>query len=377
MDALRYLEPAATRVRDPLSGRSVWLAGLIAEPRIEADILRFVLAVKSAHSPDDRQRMKEALLRNIEENGWKGEIVCTLRVEGLTAPKAPPAAGHGHDHGHAHGGGATPAKPDPIRGMSGPGMQPHGGPITKSMPPGVTKIIAVSSGKGGVGKSTVATNLAVGLAKLGHKVGLLDADIYGPSLPLMMNVHGRPVGNDAGKIVPVPSYGVKCMSIGFLVDEKEPVIWRGPMVMGVVNQFLKDVDWSDTDWLIVDLPPGTGDTQLTLIQAVPITGGIVVTTPQPVALLDAVRGLEMFKKLDVPILGVVENMAWYDLPGGARAHPFGEGGGARLATEYGVPLLGQIPLRDDIRMGGDLGRPAVLDGDATFLAIAQKVAKLV
>ena len=154
------------------------------------------------------------------------------------------------------------------------------------------------------------------------------------------------------------------------------MIWRGPMVMGVVNQFLKDVDWSDTDWLIVDLPPGTGDTQLTLIQAVPITGGIVVTTPQPVALLDAVRGLEMFKKLDVPILGVVENMAWYDLPGGARAHPFGEGGGARLATEYGVPLLGQIPLRDDIRMGGDLGRPAVLDGDATFLAIAQKVAKL-
>ncbi len=376
MDALSYLEPAATRVRDPLSGRSVWLAGLITEPRIEGEILRFVLAVKAEHSPDDRQRMKEALLRNIEEKGWKGEIVCTLRVEGLTARTAAPAAGHGHDHGHSHGGGAAPAKADPVRGMSGPGMQPHGGPITKSMPHGVTKIIAVSSGKGGVGKSTVATNLAVGLAKLGHKVGLLDADIYGPSLPLMMNVHGRPVGNDAGKIVPVPSFGVKCMSIGFLVDEKEPVIWRGPMVMGVVNQFLKDVDWSDTDWLIVDLPPGTGDTQLTLIQAVPITGGIVVTTPQPVALLDAVRGLEMFKKLDVPILGVVENMAWYDLPGGARAHPFGEGGGARLATEYGVPLLGQIPLRDDIRMGGDLGRPAVLDGDATFLAIAQKVAKL-
>lgn len=379
MDALSLLQPAATRVRDPLSGRSIWLAGLIQEPRIEGDTLRFVLAVKKEHSPDDRQRMKEALQRNLAENGWNGEIVCTLRVEGLTGPAAPapPAAGgHGHDHGHNHGGGAAAPGKDPIKGMSGPGMQPHGGPITKSMPPGVGKIIAVTSGKGGVGKSTVATNLAVGLAKLGYKVGLLDADIYGPSIPLMMNVHGRPVGNDSGKILPIPSFGVKCMSIGFLVDEKEPVIWRGPMVMGVVNQFLKDVDWTDTEWLIVDLPPGTGDTQLTLIQSVPITGGIVVTTPQPVALLDAVRGLEMFKKLDVPILGLVENMSWYELPGGARAHPFGEGGGARLATEYGVPLLGQVPLRDTIRQGGDYGRPAVLDGDALFLSIAQKVAKL-
>lgn len=376
-DALRYLEPAATRVRDPLSGRSVWLAGLIQEPRIDGDTLRFVLAVKKDHSPEDRQRMREALLRNLVEKGWTGEIACTLRVEGLTAPAAPPAGGGGHDHGHSHGGGAAaPAGKDPIRGMSGPGMQPHGGPITKSMPKGVQKIIAVTSGKGGVGKSTIATNLAVALAKLGKKVGLLDADVYGPSLPMMMDVHTRPLGNDKQQIVPIPSYGVSCLSIGMLVDEKEPIIWRGPMVMGLINQFFKDADWSECEWLVVDMPPGTGDVQLTMIQGVPVTGGIVVTTPQPVALLDAVRGIEMFKKLDVPVLGVVENMAWYELPGGAKAYPFGEGGGARLAAEYGVPLLAQIPLKEKLREGGDKGRPAVLDGDAALMAMAEKVAKL-
>jgi ATP-binding protein involved in chromosome partitioning len=370
MDPLSLIEPAATRVRDPLSGRSVWLAGLVQDAKIDGDTLRFVLAVKKEHSPDDRQRMKEALIRNLVERGWSGEVICTLRVEGLTGPAANP--GHAHTHGHA----PAPAK-DPIKGMSGPGMQPHGGPITKTMPEGVKRIIAVMSGKGGVGKSTVATNLAVGLAKLGHKVGLLDADIYGPSLPLMMNVHTRPFGNDKKQILPIPAYGVKCMSIGLLVDEKEPVIWRGPMVMGVVNQFFKEVDWSDTDWLIVDLPPGTGDVQLTMIQGVPITGGIVVTTPQSVALLDAVRGVEMFKKLDVPVLGVVENMSWFEMPDGSRAHPFGEGGGARMAAEYGVPLLGQVPLRERYRAGGDAGRPAVLDGDDVFMAIAERVSRLV
>ena len=380
MDPLSILEPAATRVRDPLSGRSVWLAGLIQDARIDGDTLRFVLAVKKEHGADDRQRLREALLRNLAEKGWTGEIVCTIRVEGVAAGGAAAGATSAHDHGHGHAHGAAPAPAPPrdaLKGMSGPGMQPHGGPITKAMPEGVKRIIAVTSGKGGVGKSTVATNLAVGLAKLGHKVGLLDADIYGPSLPLMMNLHGKPVGNDKKQIVPIPSHGVRCMSIGLLVDEKEPVIWRGPMVMGVVNQFFKEVDWSDCEWLIVDLPPGTGDAQLTMIQGVPISGGVVVTTPQPVALLDAVRGLEMFRKLDVPILGVVENMSWFELPGGGKVYPFGEGGGARLATEYGVPLLGQVPLRESIRAGGDAGRPAVLDGEGIFLSIAEKVAKLV
>lgn len=360
MDPRTFLEPAATRVRDPLSGRSVWLAGLIQDAQIDGDTLRFALACRAEHAADDRQRMREALLRNLAES-WKGEVVCTIRVATSVG------ASHGHDHGHGH----APEK-EPLRGMSGGGVQPHGGPITKSNPPGVRHIVAVASGKGGVGKSTVATNLAVALARQGWSVGLLDADIYGPSLPLMMHVNGRPLANADKRILPLVAHGVKCMSIGFLVDEKEPIIWRGPMVMGVINQFFKDVDWGTTDYLVVDLPPGTGDAQLTMIQAVPLSGGIVVSTPQPVALLDAVRGVEMFRKLDVPILGIVENMAWFDA-GGTRMHPFGEGGGVRLAEEYGVPLLAQVPLREDVRTGGDSGQPVALTDDPVFEALARAV----
>ena len=360
MDPYTYLEPAASRVRDPRSGRSIWLAGMVQDARIDGDVLRFSLVCAKEHSPDDRQRMREALLRNLVERGWEQEVSCTLKVEGLTAAPATPAA--------------PPPPKDPVRGMSGPGMQPHGGPITKVLPDGVKHIVAIFSGKGGVGKSTIATNIAVALARGGFSVGLLDADIYGPSLPLMMHVTGKPVANSEKKILPLPAHGVRCMSIGFLVDEKEPVIWRGPMVMGVLNQFFKEVDWRGTDYLIIDLPPGTGDAQLTMIQAVPVSGGVIVTTPQPVALLDAVRGIEMFKKLDVPILGIVENMSYFELPGGQRAHPFGEGGGPKMAEEYGVPLLAQVPLREKIREGGDKGRPAVLDGETVFTEIAAKIA---
>jgi ATP-binding protein involved in chromosome partitioning len=361
MDPLTLLEPAATRVRDPLSGRSVWLAGMVQDPRLDGDVLRFTLQVKPEHSVDDRSRLREAVVRNLVERGWKGDVACTIRVEGAAPLAAKPAA-------------AAPAK-EPLRGMSGPGVQPHGGPIGKAPLAGVKYIVAVASGKGGVGKSTVATNLAVALARRGHAVGLMDADIYGPSLPLMMHVNGRPIANDDKKILPLRAHGVNCMSIGFLVDEKEPIIWRGPMVMGVVNQFLKDVDWGPTDYLIVDLPPGTGDAQLTMIQAVPISGGIIVTTPNPVALLDAVRGLEMFRKLEVPVLGVVENMSWYDLPDGTRAYPFGQGGGQQLAEEYAVPILACVPLRDRIRQGGDGGRPAVLDGESVYETIAVALEK--
>jgi ATP-binding protein involved in chromosome partitioning len=375
MDPLSFLEPAATRVRDPLTGKSAWLAGMVRDARIDGDTLRFSLVVSREHRAEDREKIREALVRNLAERGWTGPVQATLRVEGLlggpSAGESPPAHDHGHGHAHDH----APPK-NPVRGMSGPGVQPHGGPITKSLPPGVKHIVAVSSGKGGVGKSTVASNLAVALALRGHRVGLMDADVYGPSLPLMMGVNGRPFANDEKKILPLPAHGVHCMSIGFLVDEKEPIIWRGPMVMGVVNQFLKDVAWGDTDYLVVDLPPGTGDAQLTMIQAVPISGGIVVTTPQPVALLDAVRGVEMFRKLDVPVLGVVENMSWYELPGGGRAFPFGEGGGKKMAADYAVPLLGEIPLRDSTRAAGDSGRPAVLDGHREFKALAEAVERV-
>ncbi|MCB9697801.1 MAG: Mrp/NBP35 family ATP-binding protein [Alphaproteobacteria bacterium] len=297
------------------------------------------------------------------------------------APSAqPPAGGHSHAHGHAHShahGHSHEHKPDPVKGMSGPGMGPHGGPIQKKAIPGVRYTIAVASGKGGVGKSTVATNLAVSLRQLGASVGLLDADIYGPSVSTMMNAHDRPVADAATKkILPLEAHGVKCLSMGMLVDPEEAMIWRGPMVMSAVRQFLQDADWSGCDYLVIDLPPGTGDAQLTLIQALDLSGAVVVTTPQAVALADAVRGITMFRKLDVPLLGVVENMAWYELPDGTRDHVFGQDGGKRVAEKYETELLGQIPLRSALRAAGDAGAPIALskgsEADA-FLALARRV----
>ena len=256
-------------------------------------------------------------------------------------------------------------------------MQAHGGPVRLMKLPGVRHIIAVASGKGGVGKSTIATNLAVGLARRGHKIGLMDADIYGPSLPTMMNLQGRPLSTPEKKILPLEAHGVKCMSIGFLVDETEPLIWRGPMVMGVVRQFLQEVVWGELDVLVVDLPPGTGDAQLTLIQAVPISGALIVTTPQDVAVLDAVRGVEMFRKLDVPVMGVIENMSWLDLPGGGRMEPFGSGGGQRTADRFEIPLLAKLPLDPAIRAGGDAGRPALANEDVASAASFGKVLSVI
>ena len=371
------IEPAATRVRDPRSGRSVWMAQLVKDASLDGETLRFTLEGQG-HSAEELERMEQSLQRNLRGMGFAGQL--DIRVEaGAPAAAAAPADDHGHSHSHGHSHNHAPAAPkaaaapkkDPVQGMSGPGMQPHGGPIEKKRIPGVKRIIAVASGKGGVGKSTVSTNLAVALSKAGWRVGIMDADIYGPSVPLMMNISGKPFANDDKLILPLESYGIPCMSIGLLVDDKTPIIWRGPMVMGVVNQFLHQVAWGELDALIIDLPPGTGDAQLTMIQAVEITGAVVVTTPQQVAVLDAVRAIEMFKKLDVPVLGIVENMAWLDLPGGGRMHPFGEGGGVRTAKEYGVPLLAQVPLDPSIREGGDGGRPAALGKGAPADAFAK------
>lgn len=227
--------------------------------------------------------------------------------------------------------------------------------------PGLGTVIAVSSGKGGVGKSTVATNLAVALAQKGLRVGLMDADIYGPNIPRMMGVQ-RPLEVDPdGKIIPLEAHGIKLVSIGFLIERDQPAIWRGPIIMKVITQFLRDVNWGQLDFLIVDMPPGTGDAQLSLVQATHVSGAIIVTTPQDVAAGDALRGAKMFQRVDVPVIGVIENMSWFECQHcGKPMHIFGSGGGERLATELGVPLLGEIPMYPPVLAGGDSGVPIVV-----------------
>jgi ATP-binding protein involved in chromosome partitioning len=257
----------------------------------------------------------------------------------------------------------------------------------KSVLPGVKNIIVVASGKGGVGKSTVATNLAIGLAQEGASVGLLDADIHGPSIPIMLGCRDeRPKMTDVnGKsmIVPIERYGIKAMSIGMLIDEKQAVIWRGPQASSALKQFITDVYWQELDYLVIDLPPGTGDVHLTLVQTVPITGAVIVSTPQTVAAADARKAIMMFKQpqINVPILGIVENMAYFtpqELPEN-KYYIFGQGGAKRMAEQFELPFLGEIPIVQSIREGGDKGIPAVVDDEpvtkGAFIALAQKVAQ--
>jgi ATP-binding protein involved in chromosome partitioning len=254
----------------------------------------------------------------------------------------------------------------------------HKSPSSKKPISGVKKIIAVASGKGGVGKSTVSVNLALALHNQGYKVGILDADIYGPSVPTMLNIHQDPSLNNDNKIIPPESLGLKVMSFGFFAPEDTAIIWRGPMIMKALQQFFWDVDWGELDFLIIDLPPGTGDAQLTLVQSIPICGAVIVTTPQNVALLDAVKGIAMFQKTEVPILGVIENMSSYSCPTcGTESHIFGEGGAQRVSEKFSVPLLGHIPLVPEIRAAGDIGEPlTTIKGHGIrirFAEIAEKV----
>ncbi len=234
-----------------------------------------------------------------------------------------------------------------------------------SILPGVKNTIAVASGKGGVGKSTVAVNLAVALAKDGYQVGLIDADIYGPSIPLMMGIKQKPQiyqNQKTMKMIPLENYGIKLISIGLLIDDNAPVIWRGPMASGAVKQFMTDVDWGELDYLIFDMPPGTGDIQLTLVQTIPLTGAVIVTTPQEVSLIDARKALKMFSRVNVPILGIVENMSYFIAPDtGKKYDIFGSGGGERISKELNAPFIGGIPIDTRIRKGGDSGVPIVYD----------------
>jgi ATP-binding protein involved in chromosome partitioning len=271
------------------------------------------------------------------------------------------------------------AKQEKAKAPAGPhGQSPD--PWAERAPiPGVGRIIAVASAKGGVGKSSVAVNLALALAEEGHRVGLLDADIYGPSLPTMLPVTEPPeVGGDR-QIHPGRAGDLQVLSMGLLIDPQQAVIWRGPMIFSAVKQFLKDTVWNELDYLVVDLPPGTGDAQLTLVQQVPLAGVVMVTTPQEVALADVRRGVQMFRQVEVPVLGIVENMSYFLCPdNGKRYDIFGSGGGQRVADQFGLPLLAEIPIEPRIREGGDTGKPLMLQAEASatrevFLALAGQV----
>ncbi len=266
-----------------------------------------------------------------------------------------------------------PAQPQP---------QPHGhAHPPKPQIPGIQNVIAVASGKGGVGKSTVSVNLAAALASMGKRVGVLDADVYGPSVPLMLGLKERPKSTEDKKIIPLSKYNLKVMSMGFLLTDDQAVVWRGPMIDKLLTEFIRNVEWGELDVLVVDLPPGTGDAQLTMVQKAPLSGGVIVTTPQDVALADVRRGMQMFEEVHVPVLGVVENMSYLVCSScGHKAHVFSHGGGAEVAKQFNVPLLGEIPLVRDIVQGGDEGTPIMVSQpehpqSRVFVDIAEQVLK--
>lgn len=341
------------RVKGPeLSGNIVDL-GLVSEI-VSADGKVFFSITVPAERAEQLEPLREAAER------------AALSVEGvekasvvLTAEKK---SGEGGQQG-------APRRPVP----------PQGAPRKPAGVPGIGSIIAVASGKGGVGKSTTAVNLALALKALGLRVGILDADIYGPSMPRLLGISGRPQSAGGRTLKPMENYGVKVMSMGFLVDEETPMIWRGPMVISALNQMLKEVEWGELDVLVVDMPPGTGDAQLTMAQNVPLAGAVIVSTPQDLALIDARKGLNMFRKVEVPVLGIVENMSYFICPDcGSRHDIFGHGGAEKDAERLGVPFLGGIPLTMQIRETSDAGDPIVeSDPECAYAQAYRDIAKAV
>ena len=324
-------------------------AGVLSDITVTDGKVFFSINVDAAEARvwEDVRAKAEAAVRGIHG--------VTTAMVALTAERRPGSAPvqPAHSHNHSHG-----VKPAATHRPQGP---PPESPMGKQVAiPGIANIIAVASGKGGVGKSTTALNLALGLRDLGLRVGLLDADIYGPSVPRLIGVNEKPKLNDAKKMIPIMRFGMPIMSIGFLVAEETAMVWRGPMVMSAIRQMLWDVVWGELDVLVVDMPPGTGDAQLTLAQQVPLRGAVIVSTPQDLALIDARRGISMFAKVDVPTLGIIENMSYFECPQcGTRSDIFGHGGARHEAEKLKVPFLGEIPLHMAIRSSSDAGTPVV------------------
>jgi ATP-binding protein involved in chromosome partitioning len=348
-------------VRDSVTGRNVVESGFIEGLTTRGGHVSFAVEVPAERGPTAEPLRKacENAVSHMPGVLSVSVVLTAHRERNTRAARSSPAPhpAHGHNHQHA----SSPA--DTNKGVAG-----------------VQSIIAVASGKGGVGKSTVAVNLALGLSALGLKVGLLDADIYGPSVPRLLAIKDKP-RSDGKKLHPIEKFGLKAMSIGFLVDEDKPMIWRGPMVQSALSQMLGDVEWAPLDVLVVDMPPGTGDAQLTLAQRVPLKGAVIVSTPQDLALIDARKGLNMFRKTEVPVLGIVENMSLFICPNcGHESHIFGHGGARETAAQLGVDFLGEIPLVPSIRETSDAGTPIVAKAPNSpearaFITIAQRVAE--
>lgn len=340
---------ALRTVVDPERGKDVVSLGMLSGLVVRDGNVAFSIEVDPKRGAQ-AEPVRHAAEKAVEALPGVLSVTAVLTAHRPAGQGAAPQQGHGHAHGHSHGGQGH------AHGHS------HGQAAEqKPLVPGVKAIVAVASGKGGVGKSTTASNLALAMAANGLKVGLLDADIYGPSMPRMLGISGRPTSHDGRILEPMENYGIKVMSMGFLVAEDTPMIWRGPMVMSALQQMLRDVNWGTLDVLVVDMPPGTGDAQLTMAQQVPLAGAIIVSTPQDIALLDARKGLNMFRRVDVPVLGIIENMSYFCCPNcGHRTDIFSHGGARKEASDLGMEFLGEIPLHIEIRETSDQGQPIVV-----------------
>lgn len=350
---------ALREVIDPDTGKNVVDSGMMQGLVVRNGNVGFSLEVDPAEGAQ-----KEPLRKACEDRLIKLKGLISVTAVLTAHRSAEERAEEANQSAHA-----APAAPQKKRAAPPPSLGI----------PGVKAIIAIASGKGGVGKSTVAVNIALALSQLGMKIGLLDADIYGPSIPMMMGLSGKPETTEDKKLIPMENHGIKTMSIGYMVEPGTAMIWRGPMVQSALQQMMMDVKWGELDLLVVDMPPGTGDAQLTMAQKVPLAGAVIVSTPQDIALLDAVRGIAMFEKTNIPILGLVENMAWFEAPGSnEKTYIFGQGGVKRTAEKMGKDLLGEVPLVPAIREGMDQGKPIVAQDPnsptaAPFIAIAKKL----